>query len=277
MSENIVKGVARGSENIVKGVARGSENIIKGVARGSENILSSVTNDSLNIFKVIVDESEQILNRGLDNIYINTALKIFIALYAAFAAPKLPQSLVNLFDNIFVRIFFAFSIVFMATRDPGLAILISIAFIVTLQTANKMRLYNTNLSVSGPSPNTSWLPSAKDKNYLNQTGDYSPENISVKKSLGNTIDNTIDLVEDTIEYGINSAENIVKSGVNMVDNIFDKDQETYETLNNVEMNNISNVQTNIIQDSDQHSCVNIQPNMHCIQGLESNIPSGYDN
>ena len=48
----------------------------------------------------LVAPAEKVLNRGLDNVYINTALKVFIGLYAAFAAPKLPPSLVNLTDNV---------------------------------------------------------------------------------------------------------------------------------------------------------------------------------
>ena len=85
----------------------------------------------------IVSNGEKVLNRALDNIYISTAIKVFIGLYAGFAAPKLPPTLVNLMDNILVRIMVAFVIVLTATRDPSIAILIAVAFIITLQTANK--------------------------------------------------------------------------------------------------------------------------------------------
>ena len=60
-----------------------------------------------NIVRDIVVTSETILNRTLDNVYIGTTIKILIGLYAAFAAPKLPPSLVDLTDNILVRIAFA--------------------------------------------------------------------------------------------------------------------------------------------------------------------------
>ena len=115
-----------------------------------------------NIIEPVVNASEKVLNRALDNVYISTAIKVFIGLYAAFAAPKLPPSLVNLMDNTLVRIVFAFVIVLTATRDPSIAILIAIAFIITLQTANKYRLINTSLSVSDPGE-SSWLPSAKEQ------------------------------------------------------------------------------------------------------------------
>ena len=111
--------------------------------------------------KAVVKELEKILNRTLDNVYISTALKVFIGLYAAFAAPKIPASLVNLFDNVLVRIGVAFTIVLMATRDASLALLTAVAFIMTLQTANQQRLWKTDLSVAN-SGESSWLPSAKE-------------------------------------------------------------------------------------------------------------------
>ena len=49
----------------------------------------------------------------------------------------------------------------MAVRDPSIAIVVAVAFIITLQTANKYRLINTSLSVSDPGE-ASWLPSAKE-------------------------------------------------------------------------------------------------------------------
>tara|TARA_B110000977_G_C10788111_1_gene381320 strand:- start:151 stop:540 length:390 start_codon:yes stop_codon:yes gene_type:complete len=112
------------------------------------------------IITPLFKNGETILNRGLDNIYINTAMKVFLALYAALAAPKLPPTLLVLFDNIFVRVGVAFLIVFMGLRDPGMALMIAVAFILTLQTTNKLRLYNSDLSVAAPGE-TSWLPSNK--------------------------------------------------------------------------------------------------------------------
>ena len=109
----------------------------------------------------VISQVEKILNRGLDNIYLNTALKVFLVLYAALAAPQFPPKLVFLMDNIFVKIGISFLIVFMALRDPGLALIIAVAFVITLQTANKLRLISTDLSQAAPGE-TSWLPSAKE-------------------------------------------------------------------------------------------------------------------
>jgi len=122
-------------------------------------------NQMRKLTKPIISEVEKILNRSLDNIYLNTALKVFLVLYAALAAPRFPPKLVFLMDNIFVRIGIAFLIVFMALRDPSLALIIAVAFIISLQTANKLRLINTDLSSALPGE-TSWLPSAKEGFYV---------------------------------------------------------------------------------------------------------------
>lgn len=109
----------------------------------------------------IIKSVEKVLNRALDNVYLNTALKVFLILYAALAAPKFPPKLAFLMDNVFVRIGVSFLIVFMAIRDPGIALMIAVAFVITLQTANKLRLMDGSLSQALPGE-TSWLPSAKE-------------------------------------------------------------------------------------------------------------------
>jgi len=121
----------------------------------------------------VISEVEKILNRGLDNIYLNTALKVFLVLYAALAAPQFPPKLAFLMDNVFVRIGISFLIVFMALRDPGLALIIAVAFIITLQTANKLRLISTDLSTAAPGE-TSWLPSTKE-NFYNEDKEEEEE------------------------------------------------------------------------------------------------------
>jgi len=118
--------------------------------------------DLRKILTPVIKESEKILNKGLGNPYIDTAVKVFIGLYAALAAPQLPPSVILLLDSTIVRVLWAFLIVFLALGNPGIALMASIAFIITLQLANKYKLINSSLSTSEPGRNTSWLPSAKD-------------------------------------------------------------------------------------------------------------------
>ena len=49
-------------------------------------------NQMRKLTKPIISEVEKILNRSLDNIYLNTALKVFLVLYAALAAPDFHQN-----------------------------------------------------------------------------------------------------------------------------------------------------------------------------------------
>tara|TARA_B100001094_G_scaffold275672_1_gene283358 strand:- start:498 stop:1406 length:909 start_codon:yes stop_codon:yes gene_type:complete len=172
----------------------------------------------------VLKESETILNRALDNPYINITIKILLGLYAALAAPKLPQSLSNLVDNTFVRIAFAFLIVYMATRDPSIAILIAIGFIITLQTANKMRLYNTDLSVSNEGE-TSWLPSAKEiqgtdseENEPELVDDASPFK-PVTELVSNVVDTAGNLVNDVAYTGQNLVSGVANTGQNLVSGV----------------------------------------------------------
>ncbi len=136
--------------------------------------------------KNIIQPIEEILDRALDNIYINTGIKVFIGLYAAFAAPKLPKSIINMMDNTLVRIMVAFLIVLIATKDPSIALIVAVAFILTLQTANRYRLYNTSLSVS-QAGESSWLPSVNTE--INNLETRATEEETLEKKTNDMMEN----------------------------------------------------------------------------------------
>ena len=158
--------------------------------------MDQVQNQVQTVVRDSVETIETVLNRSLDNVYISTTIKVLIGLYAAFAAPKLPPSLVDLMDNILVRVAFAFVIVLTATRDPSIALMIAIAFIVTLQTANKFRLMGTELSVSAPGQ-TSWLPSAKREGFFDQTVDF--QNPSTPEEAVDMPEEAVDMPEEAVD------------------------------------------------------------------------------
>ena len=145
--------------------------------------------------KSILSELEKILNRGLDNIYLNTALKVFLVLYAALAAPRFPPKLVFLMDNVFVRIGISFLIVFMALKDPSLALIIAVVFIITLQTANKLRLINMDLSTALPGE-TSWLPSAQIEGFAEDSVDQDVEGVEENVAGGEDVEVGEDVAGD---------------------------------------------------------------------------------
>ena len=253
-----------------------------------------------------VETIETVLNRSLDNVYISTTIKVLIGLYAAFAAPKLPPSLVDLMDNIIVRVAFAFVIVLTATRDPSIALMIAIAFIVTLQTANKFRLMSTELSVSAPGQ-TSWLPSAKTEGFFDQTVDFQnpdipeeghedepeeghedepeeghedePEEADMpEEATDETVENLRSrrrrerfTVELSPHFQAKRPEDLqVMMGSNLTNNI-ESDPAAVFTTNA----HLKDAQSNQVDSADQLSCVKSMANQHCAQGLSTNTPIGH--
>lgn len=220
-----------------------------------------------NLVKDLITQTETVLNRGLDNVYITTAIKVFLGLYAGFAAPKLPPSVLLLMDNIIFRVGVAFMIVLVATRDPSIALMISVAFIITLQTANKYRLINTSLSVSAPGQ-TSWLPSAK-AGMDNFVGHEKPE----KKAdhTENPMDNAAPSGDEPY---MPFHSNVEESDIEQM-----REAQISENFHNVERPftteaQFVDAQSNTVPGSDQQSCVQTFKNQHCTQGLSVNSPQG---
>lgn len=243
------------------------------------------------IVKDVISTSETVLNRGLDNVYISTTIKVLIGLYAAFAAPKLPPSLVSLMDNVLVRIAFAFVIVLTATRDPSIALMIAIAFIITLQTANKFRLMSTELSVSAPGQ-SSWLPSAKREKFEDEivgfengdgdmdSSDPSDDKDSSKKSSEPSGD--MDSSEEPSGEMEPSSEKFspyfrgklqedfeIMQGSNMSGSVESDAPAAFTTHDQLHSS-----QSNLVDVADQKSCITTLPNQHCAQGLSLNVPTG---
>ena len=128
-------------------------------------------------FNEIVDDIEGTLETGISNKYVSTTLKVLLAFYAAFAAPHLPRSVASLLDHTVVRILIAVLIVYLATKDASLAILVALAFVLSLQTANKYKVIDTSRSVSVPGK-LSWLPSQQAGHPGHSAGIPQPHSFS---------------------------------------------------------------------------------------------------
>lgn len=72
------------------------------------------------------------LEQILDNKYVSTAMVLVLGLYSTLLGPKLPTPIKSLFNNTIFRILVLFFIVVRANKDPKVAILTAIAFILTL-------------------------------------------------------------------------------------------------------------------------------------------------
>ncbi len=244
------------------------------------------------IQKLVTDlivKIEGTLNSALDNIYISTTIKVFICLYAAFAAPKIPRSLVWLFDNILFRIAMAFIIVFMAVRDPSLALLIAVAFMITLQVANTHRLYNTDLSIAAPGE-LSWLPSAKpdlieqDKKTVVNTNAPVTSIPSASCPCGKETCNsangmcpcangnapchcndsaTIKAMHESMPSENLKLPVVEPMAASLVESAFTSQAQFLDA------------QSDLVPNSDQKSCPSTFANQHCVQGLDE--ITGIDN
>ena len=222
-----------------------------------------------------VKEVENVVKRTLDNQYISNALKVFIVLYAAFAAPKLPPSLVNLMDNTLVRIGFAFAIVAIATQDPSMALILSVAFVITIQTANKYRLVNADLSTN-KSGGLSWLPSAKvqepeEPEESQDSNQQEPDNNSESEEKPPMLPHHTNVEkEDVVNMSFSKpSENFQDGG----------GSEPVPTRNTDVFTNdyqFLSSQSNQVPGANQDSSLATFENQHSIQGLHDNVVDGFE-
>src|SRR6056300_1399366 len=98
----------------------------------------------MDLFNSIIDTTEQHLNILMDNIYSSTIIKIMLIVYGCIIAPELPTYVLQMLDNLIVKIFVVVLIIFISKRDLGVGLLIAVCFILTLQLINKNKLFNLN-------------------------------------------------------------------------------------------------------------------------------------
>lgn len=80
-----------------------------------------------------------------NNEYLSTALALFLVIYAAVAAPKLPESVVRLFENDIFKFLVIFLTAYSAKKNPTIAVIAAVGLMVTLNTLNKYQM-NENLA-----------------------------------------------------------------------------------------------------------------------------------
>jgi len=78
-----------------------------------------------------------------NNKIASLVLGLFLALYAALAAPNLPSSVTAIFKYSLFRLAVICLIIYMATKDVSTAIITAIAFLVTLQTLSTQETANS--------------------------------------------------------------------------------------------------------------------------------------
>lgn len=74
------------------------------------------------------------------NDLVSWVIRGVLLIYAAFVAGSLPPNVAVLFDNIVVRLVLVVLILALGTCDPASAILLTIGFVLSIQTANKLHI-----------------------------------------------------------------------------------------------------------------------------------------
>ena len=117
--------------------------------------------------------------------YGSMFLKALLIVYIAFVAVKMPQFLAGALENKFVRLAILFAIVYAGLKDPVLALLIAIAFVVSIMTLNKMH-------------------------SINSVQDLFHSAVDIPQSLANDIiDGGQDIVEDVVGVAVDSVGDVV--------------------------------------------------------------------
>lgn len=307
MGIGLVKDTGRLAKHTVKRTGKIAKRLFKGDIKGT---LGSSGKLVTGTFQEIVDDIEGTIDTGLANQYVSTTLKVLLAFYAAFAAPHLPRSIARLLDNTIVRILIAVVIIYLATKDPSLAILVALAFVLSLQTANKYKLIDTSRSISVPGKLT-WLPSQQTGHpastpYHHSTSpeDHLPTQAELSGPSRNIGNNTVQAngisSYNTMEHFTDEPGNLPEESRYAspqsveAENMFtqhtlsgDAEQSikhaptthtgdvSMEDLPNQNQTSYTEIQNNRVPGANQSSCVQSWSNENCPQGL--NVPGGFDN
>ena len=140
-SESMAKGTVQKLGNLtidtVNRTGKVGRNIMKGNIKGSLQAANDLVFDTVD---EVVADTKEALDASVHNKYISITLKVLLALYAAFVAPKLSPSVSSIFEHTLFRIVVVVLIIWLATKDAAMAILVALAFVVSVQTANKHRI-----------------------------------------------------------------------------------------------------------------------------------------
>ena len=77
------------------------------------------------------------VNNLLNNQTVVNVLTLVLGLYAALAAPALPNSVILFFDTLVGKLLLLFLIGYTASQNIQVSLMVAVAFVVTLQVINK--------------------------------------------------------------------------------------------------------------------------------------------
>ena len=75
-----------------------------------------------------------------NNEYFTAFIALFLIVYASYAAPRLPPYILEMFDNVWVKLILFFLIAYSARKNATVAIISAIALLATLQVLNSYKV-----------------------------------------------------------------------------------------------------------------------------------------
>lgn len=130
----------------------------------------------MNALENITRQFDNTVNTGMNfvdqNQYISVALGLFLILYAGLAAPKLPESIAKLFDNMLFKFIVLFLVAYGARKNPTVAIIAVVGLLVSIQALNRIKLNKALMTIFGTEGMETVSAEAEASGGCTQTGQY---------------------------------------------------------------------------------------------------------
>lgn len=85
--------------------------------------------------------SQSNLNYVFGNQWVQSLLYLLVILYATKFAPSLPRAVIDVIDNQFFKVLVFFFVIWSAKYSPSTALIVSIAFLLTMNYINNMKMF----------------------------------------------------------------------------------------------------------------------------------------
>lgn len=111
----------------------------------------------------MAEDFDNAINRSLcflDNKFLSYFIKMLLILYIVLIAHKLPYFMIELLRNNFIRVIILFMVVWMGNKDYTIGLLISIAFIMSMN-------YINNLDMRKQFEELDMIDEMDDRDYIN--------------------------------------------------------------------------------------------------------------
>ncbi len=134
------------------------------------------------------------------------AIQVILIIYIAIIAPMSAEYLIPILDNFYSKLIFVAIILFVAMHNVPTALLLSIAFIVSIQSINMYKVVNGREGFRGVADNAG--------SYGSQdiTGTLSRRNIMMKTQQGSTVTGSTENITSTpATISSNTSPNTINS------------------------------------------------------------------